>query len=78
MIKWIAEYNFTMEKWDKLSSIFIEIGATDLLDNIYSLNNGIANIKTNIQTATLQWLKTNSNDIVQFLAEELENDKLRN
>ena len=37
-----------MEKWDKLSSILIETGATDLLDNIYSLNNGKANIKANI------------------------------
>ena len=44
--------NFTMEKWDKLSSVFIEIGANDLLDNIYNQNNEKSNIKDNILTAT--------------------------
>ena len=41
-----------MEKWDKLSSVLIELGATDLLNNIYNLNNEKSNIKDNIQTAT--------------------------
>ena len=41
-----------MEKWDKLSSVLIEIGATDLLDNIYNQNNEKANIKDNILAAT--------------------------
>ena len=52
LIKWIAEDNFTMEKWDKLSSVLIEIGATDLLDNIYNQNNEKTNIKDNILAAT--------------------------
>ena len=40
-----------MDKWDKLSSVFLEIGATDLLDNIYNQNNEKSNIKDNILTA---------------------------
>ena len=38
-IKWIADSSLTMEKWDKLCSILIELQASDLLDRIYSLNN---------------------------------------
>ena len=52
LIKWIAEDNFTMEKWDKLSPVLIEIGATDLLDNIYNQNNEKTNTKDNILAAT--------------------------
>ena len=52
LIKWITESNFTMEKWDKLSSVLIEIGATDLLDIIYKQNNEFSNVKENILTAT--------------------------
>ena len=41
-----------MEKWDKLSSVLIEIGAKDLLDNIYKQNNELTNVKDNILSAT--------------------------
>ena len=44
--------NFTMEKWDKLSSVLIETEANDLLNNIYKQNNEKSNIKDNILTAT--------------------------
>ena len=64
LIKWITENNFTMEKWDKLSSVLMEIGATDLLDNICKQNNELSNVKENILTATNQWLQTNSSDIL--------------
>ena len=65
-----------MEKWDKLCSILIEHNANDLLNNIYNLNDGNTNIKNSIQSATRQWLETNDNDIIQYLAEELEIAKL--
>ena len=65
-----------MEKWDKLCSILIEHNANDLLNNIYNLNDGNTNIKSSIQSATWLWLETNDNDIIQYLAEELETDKI--
>ena len=43
-----------MEKWDKLCSILIEHNANDLLNNIYNLNDGNANIKDSIQVAARQ------------------------
>ena len=65
-----------MEKWDKLCSILIEHDANDLLNNIYKLNDGNTNIKDSIQVAARQWLETNDNDIIQYLAEELELAKI--
>ena len=61
-----------MEKWDKLCSILIEHNANDLLNNIYNLIDGNANIKDSIQFAARQWLETNDNDIIQYLADVLE------